>query len=234
MEHISCERARTLFDEKLDGVIRESENELLEAHLARCETCRREYKMLEKTHAYLGTLAVEIPSELSARVMESIGKEPKRRASILSRLRPLVAIPVAALLCVALLHSPLLDGMFAAKEVADMAEGINKADGDLSSALNNMNNKPMYDGALEDATPEEIAPSYASHAITDTSLTLRFTDEKNAVLLCEKNGTSKTVTYSKNQNVITIEKDGKKASFVLTDNALTPTDKDALDALLSE
>lgn len=235
MKPMSCEQARARFDEKMDGVIGQSEEARLGAHLAECEACRREYKALERTHVYLSSFAVEIPSELSANVMESIRKEPKRRASLLWRLRPLVALPVAALLCVALLHSPFFDGMFAAKSEADVRP---EAENNMSAdALNGKGEKPKYDdladGVLEDDDPEEVAPSYASNAVTGTSLTLRFTDERNAVLVNKENGQSEAVLYSQNENIITIEKDGKKADLVLAGDTLTPTDKPTLDALLS-
>lgn len=237
METMSCEQARTLFDKKIDGNIDQSEEARLGAHLAECEACRREYKALERTHVYLSSFAVEVPSELSANVMERIQKEPKRSATILRRLRPLIALPVAALLCVALLHSPLFDVMMPAKEVADMAEEANKVNGDLNASLSGQNEKPKYDdladGGLEDADPEEVAPSYASNAITGTLLTLRFTDERNAVLVNKENGQCEAVLYSQNENIITIEKDGKKADLVLAGDTLTPTDKPTLDALLS-
>ena len=72
METMSCEKARALFDEELDGVIEECESKHLLAHLAVCETCCREYEALEKTHQHLAALTVEIPPELSARVMERV------------------------------------------------------------------------------------------------------------------------------------------------------------------
>ena len=235
METMTCEQARALFDEKLDGVIHAQDGARLNAHLATCEACRREYEALEKTHAYLCSFAAEVPSELSANVMESIRKEPKRRATLLRRLRPLVALPVAALLCVALLHSPFFDGMFAAKSEVDMsAEAPIKNDFYLSDDLNGLDAKENADGAFDLADPEEIAPPYAANTIRGTSLTLHFTDERNALLVDKGNSKNQDVLYSRNGDVITIEKDGKKADLVLAGDTLTPTNKAALDALLSE
>lgn len=234
METMSCEQARILFDEKLDGILDESEDKRLSAHLAACEICRREYEALEKTHQHLAALAVEIPPELSVSVMERIKKEPRRHTEILRRLRPLVALPVAALLCVALLHSPLLDGMFAAKEDMhiEMSEGImNNAD---RPALGGKDEKPKHDDILEDANPEESAPLSPSYPVEDTSLILHLTDGRVAHLLNEESGKSETVAYTKNENVITIERNGKKADLILSGGTLIPTDKAVLDALLSE
>jgi hypothetical protein len=246
METMSCEQARRLFDEKLDGVISETDNTLLEKHLAQCEACRHEYETLEKTHAHLCSLAVEVPSELSARVMESIGKEPKPRASILRRLRPLVALPIAALLCLAVIHSPLFDGMFAAKSEADnvnMEVAAPEAEHDYSAdIMDGANGTPSEDKseAFVDTTAQETPQIEIKqvYAIADSNLLLMRFDEAKA-MLCRDGGDEAVemlfdVIYSQNNDIITIEKDGKKASFVLADDALIPTDKTLLDALLSK
>ena len=234
METISCEKARTMFDEKLDGELGERDAALLEAHLADCEACRREYEALQKTHAYLGAFATEVPSELAKTVMERIAQEPKRRTTILRHLRPLIALPVAALFGIALLHSPFLGAMMPAKSEADMFIEAADQNNFYADHLGGLGFKGDADGAFDVAAPEEVNPSYASNAITGTLFTLRFTDESNAVLTHEGNGNNENVTYSRQENIITIEKDGQKISFILADNTLIPTDASLLDALLSK
>ena len=234
METISCENARTMLDEKLDGELGERESARLEAHLAECKACRREYEMLQKTHAYLGTFATQVPSELVTGVMDRIAQEPKHRVPLLRRLRPLIALPVAALLCIALLHSPFWGSMMPAKSEADMSIEATDKNNFYADSLGGLGFKGDADGVFDVASPEEIAQELASNAITGTSLTLRFTDERNAVLTHEENGKSENVTYSRQENIITIEKDDQTISFVLVGNTLTPTDTRLLDALLSE
>ena len=113
---MTCEEAKRLFDEKLDGILDENEIARLDAHLAECEACRLEYERLEKLHTYLTSFAVDIPSELSENVMKSIRSEKKRRILSKKWLAPLMTVSAAALLCFSLVQSPLFDSMLTLNE----------------------------------------------------------------------------------------------------------------------
>ena len=235
MKTMSCEQARMLFDEKIDGVISDKDNALLEKHLVECESCRREYEQLKKTCAFLGDFAVDVPSELHERVMASIKKEPKPRASAWRYLRPLSVASVAALLCLTLLHTPLFKGMFSAEKAMDVAPD-QKEEAENMGNIFDKDEMEAIDGTIA-GVPSEEAPSYTANAVAGTALSLHFTDEKNAVLYRNENGRSEAfleVIYSKTENTVTIEKDGKKASLILEGDTLIPTDEALLDALLSE
>lgn len=227
---MTCEEARLLFDERIDGAISESDAAKLSAHIAECESCRRELADLEKTHALLSSFAIETPSELSETVMARIQREKKRQTVYKKWIRPLVAIPAAALLCVTLLFSPLFDAMMPAKMEADMSITADHKNNMYSDITGGLGFKEDADD-LHDAAPEEVVPVYAQNAIKGTPLTLLFLDAENALLIREENGQreSLAVTYSTFDNTVTIEKDGKKVALLLTDDTLTPTDGDLSD-----
>lgn len=241
MEKLTCEGARALFDDKLDGVIDADESSLLDMHLAKCETCRREYEALEKTRALLSGFAVDVPPELSARVMEGIKNQPRRR---LLWFRPLAAVSAAALVCLALIHSPLFD-LASGKVAMDNAEMAGPEwDGDLSEGLMDaVNNSSLGDkseayGDLkpQESPEEEQVEVKQVYAIADTDLVLLILNETEA-LVCRDTGAETaemllSVTYLQKDNEFLVKANGKKLVLRLQNETLTPTDKDALGALL--
>jgi predicted anti-sigma-YlaC factor YlaD len=60
---MTCGRFRELMMASLDGEIRESEREELEAHLARCEECRREFNELSNLANLVGEIELPRPSQ---------------------------------------------------------------------------------------------------------------------------------------------------------------------------
>lgn len=244
MEKLTCEGARALFDEKLDGVIGADKGSLLDMHLAECETCRREYEALEKTRALLLDFAVDVPPELSAKVMEGIKKQPKHRVMAPLWLRPLVAVSAAALVCLTLIHSPLFE--LAGKKVAmDNAEmAAPELDGDLSGGLmDDVNNGSLKDKseAYGDLKPQETPEKEQIevkqvYAIADTDLVLLILNETEA-LICRDTGAETAemllaVTYLQKEDEFLVKASGKKLVLRLQNETLTPTDMDALGALL--
>jgi hypothetical protein len=225
---MTCEEARLLFDEKIDGAISESDAAKLSAHIAECESCRRELADLEKTHALLSSFAIDTPAELSETAMARIQREKKRQTVYKKWIRPLVAIPAAALLCVALLHSPLFDAMMPAK-AADMSITADHKNNMYSDITGGLGFKADADEVCD--APEELAPLYAPTPIADTPFTLLFLDAENALLIREENGQreSLAVTYSTFDNTVTIEKDGKKVALLLTGDTFTLTNGNPSD-----
>ena len=201
MEKISCEKARALFDPKIDNEISKQEQELLEKHLDSCESCRREYAELLAIHKAMRELAVEIPPQLHEHVMASIKKEPKHRTPLLRWIRPLAAVSVAAVLCVAVIHSPILD-MFRANskmdnsleapeendlhystDIKDEIDGNINAGEDITVAGEGIVVSPSKVEDKEDDSKSEATPSIVQrYAIADTDLSLCMTAETTTVL----------------------------------------------------
>ena len=227
---MTCEEARLLFDERLDGAICDSDAERLCAHIAECEDCRRELAALESTHSLLASFAVEIPSELSDSVMKRIQGEKNRHTIYKKWIRPLVALPAAALLCVALLHSPLFDAMKPAME-ADMSITADHKNNLFADASGELGFKADADEVCD--APEELAPIYAPTPIADTPFTLLSLDGENALLIREENGQrqSVSVTYSVSDDTVTVARDEKKVSLVLAGDTLTLKNGDLSDLI---
>ncbi len=239
MEKLTCERAKALLDDKLDGVIGAQDDALVTAHLAECETCRREYEALEKMRAYLSDFAVDVPPELSARIMERIKKEPKRRMLAPLWLRSLVAVSAAALVCLALIHSPLFElaSGKVAMENAEMAAP--EMDGDLSEGLMDDANGSHKDKseAYGDLKPQE-SPDMEQievkqvYAIADTELVLLILNETDA-LVCRDTGAETAemllrVTYLQKDTEFILKAGGERQILRMQGGRLYQTGGDSL------
>ena len=239
MEHMTCEKARELFEPSLDGALSEKENRLLLTHLAHCETCRKEYSELEAVHALICESAVDVPEELHQRVMASIKKEPKAVWHRATWLRPLIAVSAAALLCVAVLHAPVLN-MFKANSKADNVEML--PDQEYSTNLKDMIDDILNNTGAEAESPAEDKAEASSSAqnghpdieikqiytVADTDLLLMLINEKQA-MLCRKSddGAAEMLqdfTYKEADNVIVIEDGGKTQSLRIEGKTVRPLD----------
>ena len=239
MENMTCERARELFEPSLDGALSEKENRLLLTHLAHCETCRKEYRELEAVHTLICESAVDVPEELHQRVMASIKKEPRAFLRRATWLRPLIAVSAAALLCVAVLHAPVLN-MFKANSKADNVEML--PDQDYSSTL-----KDMIDGILNNTGAEAESPAEDKaegsngeldveikqvYTIADTKLLLMLINEKQA-MLCHQNGGEcveilQTFTYTETEDTLVLTDGEKSQSLRIEGKTVRPLDDGAL------
>lgn len=247
MEHITCEKAKELFDSKADGLISEHERDLLDRHLKECESCRKEYKELEALHQYMCSLAVSVPSQLHENVMASIKKEPRHRTLHLKWMRPLAAVSAAALLCVALLHAPFIKELFHAKSAMDMAEAAGPMEEDQNNSLGFDN---ILDGKADRDDPtEDISENYdkelpevqegemtlgvlARYTVADTDLLLMILNERQAMLCRDSGGETvemiRDFTYTKADGSIILEDNGKTQTLLVSGNSLIPKQDGAL------
>ena len=240
MKQLNCEQAKELFDQDIDGEITEQDKTLLHAHLESCESCRHEYAQLKAVHACLRELTSEVPPELHGNVMAKIQKEKTSRAKFYRRARILAGTAAAAVVCVAVLHTPLLNVSKFAKEEADMiieapSEGATaSAKKDFSYSADTPDGS--FDISEDQALPETCLPEAQqnSYEIVGTPYTLWLSDEKNAVVGLTKDEKTELVLsaeYSVESQTLRITKDGKYQLFTIEQNTLVPTEGDLLENL---
>lgn len=76
---MKCDHIKELLSPYLDQMTDERENQLVEAHLAQCDDCRRELKQLEQMHALLGNLyAPQLPESFADDLHWRLLKERRR------------------------------------------------------------------------------------------------------------------------------------------------------------
>ncbi len=106
---MSCDRARRLFGACWDDELTHAEREWLEAHLAGCARCRKEYDEYSRALELVGTLPrAEAPPDLVERVLarsrhaavapDALSAAPARWAPALAAAAAVVVLAVAALL----------------------------------------------------------------------------------------------------------------------------------------
>ncbi|MBX5451216.1 anti-sigma factor family protein [Thermogemmatispora sp.] len=85
-----CSEAADQLQLYLDGRLSVERTRALEAHLARCASCRIELELLEEVVRHLESLQmVAEPADLSLRIMERVARTPQQQpSSILAQLRP--------------------------------------------------------------------------------------------------------------------------------------------------
>ncbi len=247
MKNTPCEKVKVLFDKKTDGVISERENELLDRHLKHCESCRREYEKLEAVREAMRSLAVDVPSQLHEGVMAAIQKETKRGIFGARWIRSLAVASVAAVLCVTVIHSPLLDGFFRAKSEMDMSEDASPSENYSAEMPDKADGKADENETLG-GIAEDVNNSFSqdititvqkSYTVAETDLLLLIINEKQAIL-CRDIGGDETAemlldfTYTNAENVIVIETDGEKQSLLIDGDRLIPQDGTLINPFLTE
>lgn len=216
MKRISCKEAEMLFDEKIDGMISQENDARLSAHLDTCETCRASYQKTLALSRYLHSLSEEeVPSSLHESVMEGIRKEPKRRSWKPRALRSLAAVGAAALVCLALLNSPLLRDFASKDSICDHPlAGEEILDIPPSDHVENMTALPEMTDKNE-STIDGTLDTQTAYPLEGTSLFLQICDESTAILLDEDTALL-SLTYQKTDGGITLASNGK--TQILYDN----------------
>ena len=77
---MNCESYLTLISGHLDGVNTKTEEDSLQAHLKTCEHCRELLTVMQENDALLKNTQVEIPADLTQRIMAQVRKTPKRNS----------------------------------------------------------------------------------------------------------------------------------------------------------
>ncbi|MBO5305280.1 MAG: zf-HC2 domain-containing protein [Clostridia bacterium] len=241
MENTACNKARELFERGIDGELTEKEQELLQKHLAVCETCLCEYRELEAIHKYMSTLAIDVPPELHQSVMASVKKEPRHRLLGARWIRPLAAISAAAMLCIAVMHSPVMD-MFKANSKMDNAEAFSPEEEYDFDGIFDMNGGGHL--SIETAASEDKSEAYGDmtqempevafqqvYTVADTDLLLMLINEKQAMLCRRDGGTAEMLldlTYTKLEGRLVLKDGDKTQTLRVEGDRVYPTDDGTL------
>ncbi len=75
----SCQKFRLWADEYIEGELTAAEMRDLEAHLAECEECRKEFEELRALKEVLRSAKEDVPDGLHSRIMNAIEREPKTK-----------------------------------------------------------------------------------------------------------------------------------------------------------
>ena len=75
----SCKHFRSLADQYIEGELTAAQMRELEAHLAECEECRREFDELKALKDAIRSAREEMPEGLHERIMSAVKSEPKKK-----------------------------------------------------------------------------------------------------------------------------------------------------------
>lgn len=78
---MNCESYRTLLSGHLDGVNTKTEEESLQSHLKTCADCRALMDILTKNDEILKNDAVQVPENLTERIMQRVRTTPQKKKS---------------------------------------------------------------------------------------------------------------------------------------------------------
>lgn len=135
---MNCEEYLHLMCGHMDGCNSEMEEKRLQQHLEHCEDCRALLAQLQENERLLGESIAEPPADLSARIMEAVRKEPKKKPS---RKRFFTSIATAGLATAALLALVFFGGNGLPQLVTEDAAmvAMDNAPGDIgdSEAMEN-------------------------------------------------------------------------------------------------
>lgn len=75
----SCKYFRSLADQYIEGELTAEQMRELEAHIAECEECRREFDELKALKGAIHSAREEVPEGLHERIMSAVKSEPKKK-----------------------------------------------------------------------------------------------------------------------------------------------------------
>ncbi len=166
----SCELFMEDVSAYFDGELDESSAEKLKAHLSSCEKCRELYKSLEDLSLVIKESAEEPPSDLHQKIMQRIEAEgsvsQKSGGKILNLNKKLrrsgmwIGAGVAAVICLAVLGSPIFNGGFNGRLDDAKMENLNLYDMEDGSA--------GYGYSVSMDIEMEDAGKSISYALTDS------------------------------------------------------------------
>ncbi len=247
MKQLNCKQAKELLEKDINGEISAEDKVLLTEHLDTCESCNREYEQLKAVNAYLGELKIEVPNALHEGVMAKIHKEKKTRARFMRRVRILTGTAAAAVICVAILHTPLLDLPMLQKSANEAADMMPSEDADASTKKDFSYSADMPEGTygtMDDAMPEIYQPNESSGAvpmqkgyrIEGTPYIVWLRDEQNAII-CYDSKDGKTelillVEYTLEHTTLRITDGDEYQLFDVDGSTIVPTEGDLLEKLI--
>ncbi len=93
---LTCEAARELMFDYIDGQLKESDSKRLLSHISECEACKRELAERQEMLALIGSSATAAPEVLFNRVMEGIENIPQEKPNIFARFRTAYSVALVA------------------------------------------------------------------------------------------------------------------------------------------
>lgn len=109
-----CEYA-ALLSGHIDQMNTAEEEALLQAHLPQCAHCRELLRQMEATDDALRALPAEVPGDLTARIMQSVRSQPRKRR-FAKRLIPLATAGLAAAAMLVFVFSGALSELLLTKD----------------------------------------------------------------------------------------------------------------------
>lgn len=166
---LTCEQVSELISEYIDGELDESTAAAVASHIDNCADCRRLYDEISAVCRAVADIGeVQIPDGLHERIMSTVSTQ--KRASRRRRTITYLGIGVAAMLCISVVSSTLVqrmgtnaDDLIVISESTDASYGAGPAD---TASKDKITAEGMHDGAndieaeLTDSmasTPEEPA-----------------------------------------------------------------------------
>lgn len=215
---LDCDRVREDISAYLDGELEANDAEKIRNHIESCNDCRELYERFSDISLCVGQ-TVDIPDDLHLKIMESVkAQKAKEKNGIASRVRKIglwCGAGVAAVLCLAVINSPIFKGSidFSAEnangksmsyDISGGAEFDNE-DGNLYAAEDRaeeiVNSEVACDYiskeliSLEDNTPskiqtqDDVIDAPADEAETASSM--------NCELYCNKSESQSAILYNK-------------------------------------
>ncbi len=155
---INCEQADMLLNEYIDGELDAVTVAALEAHLAECDSCRREYEQLRELCCAVGDAAEVAPPELHGRIMAAVRAEAgaARRRRFISRF----GAGIAALLCFGVIATAAVRQMSSVDDLPS-SDGRMANVGEETDAVGYSLPHDIVAHAADDRTQEQT-PVYSS------------------------------------------------------------------------
>lgn len=159
---MNCESYRTLLSGHLDGVNTKTEEESLQSHLKTCADCRVLMDILTKNDEILKNDAVQVPENLTERIMEQVRTTPQKKKSK----RRWVGLAASSLAAAAVL-AVVFFGRSA-------LPSLNRADTETTSAPEAM--------LAKEATPEAYSAQTYGLAIPEVTVASDETEKRKTVV----------------------------------------------------
>jgi molybdopterin converting factor small subunit len=206
---MSCEDIKNLLDEYITNELTESDKELVEKHLAQCDSCKAEYELLKAQKSELKELCEPLPNGFEEKLAKKI--RGHRLASITAKFGAGLAAAVALVCAVSVSHTKLYNKSLENKLTA-VAENAAVA-----------GNESMTEEANEKAAielPDEVLEKNAPEADADT---------KNNSTADNETSTPKVVSETSVEAVVSVVTDEADSGAEITETQ----DEEAADESFS-
>ncbi len=196
LKPLTCEKARELMFDYIDGELRAGDRLRLENHIAECEACKCELSERSEMLRLIASCGENPPSELKLGVMDKIDNIPQETAAerLRGRILPMGALTAAAAAVMILVvgRGFIFGGVmndakpdagvqvlmtadkYDAPEVADEAADVGNASGFTADAVKELSDADMVNNVVTAAPAENVAaPEAAEEYVYATTTALK-------------------------------------------------------------